>query len=91
MQAGIEGRNLLTGMTPDPKYWFPAKRHGWGWGWPQTWQGRVVLSIFFVLLGAGAALLLPDDRLALFLGYTVFLCCILMSVCYAKGEPPRWR
>lgn len=25
-------------------YWFPAKRYGWGWGLPSSWQGWVVLS-----------------------------------------------
>jgi len=78
-------------MTDQPKYWFPAKRYGWGWGWPQTWQGRVALSIFFVLLAAGGLVLLPDGQIPLFLGYTVLLCCVLMAVCYVKGEPPRWR
>jgi hypothetical protein len=39
-------------------YWFPAKRRGWGWGPPNSWQGWVVLAAFFALLAAGAALLL---------------------------------
>jgi hypothetical protein len=29
--------------SPEPRYWFPAKRYGWGWGSPATWQGWVVL------------------------------------------------
>ena len=29
-----------TPAKPDPpRYWFPAKRYGWGWGPPSTWQG----------------------------------------------------
>jgi hypothetical protein len=39
-------------------YWFPAKRRGWGWGPPHSWQGWVVLAAFFALLAAGAALVL---------------------------------
>lgn len=27
------------------KYWFPAKRFGWGWGLPSAWQGWVVLLL----------------------------------------------
>lgn len=27
------------------KIWFPAKRYGWGWGLPVTWQGWVVLQM----------------------------------------------
>jgi hypothetical protein len=26
-------------MQPQHRYWFPAKRYGWGWGIPSTWQG----------------------------------------------------
>jgi hypothetical protein len=26
------------------RYWFPAKRYGWGWGLPVTWQGWAVLA-----------------------------------------------
>ena len=22
-----------------PRYWFPVKRYGWGWGLPGTWEG----------------------------------------------------
>ena len=28
------------------RYWFPAKRYGWGWGPPATWQGWAVLAAF---------------------------------------------
>ena len=38
------------------QYWFPAKRYGWGWGPPQSWQGWLVLAGFFVLLLIGAFL-----------------------------------
>jgi hypothetical protein len=31
-------------MPQDPEYWFPAKRYGWGWGIPVTWQGWVVFA-----------------------------------------------
>ena len=32
----------------NPPYWFPAKRYGYGWGLPHTWQGWIV---FFALSG----------------------------------------
>jgi hypothetical protein len=38
-------------VAPDPKYWFPAKRYGWGWGFPVTWQGWLALAVF---LGLGS-------------------------------------
>lgn len=35
------------------RLWFPAKRYGWGWGFPDTWQGRMTLAIYFLFLLAG--------------------------------------
>jgi hypothetical protein len=34
-------------MSVEKKYWFPAKRYGWGWGIPNVWQGWLVLFVFF--------------------------------------------
>ncbi|WP_266156888.1 hypothetical protein [Dyella silvatica] len=77
-------------MPTEPKYWFPAKRYGWGWGPPQVWQGWVVLIFFGVFLAVGGAILLPQ-RHAAFLLYSLCLCALLMVICWLKGEPPRWR
>lgn len=78
---------------PGPKetYWFPAKTHGWGWGPPSTWQGRVVLGLFAVLTMVGAVMILPGSGALPYLGYCVLLCAALIGICWAKGEPPRWR
>jgi hypothetical protein len=77
---------------PEPmKYWFPAKRHGWGWGPPVAWQGWAVLAIFFVLVAAGAVVLLPSRGQLVFVGYAGLLCLVLVGICWLKGEPPRWR
>jgi hypothetical protein len=73
------------------KYWFPAKRYGWGWGFPAAWQGRVVFGIFFLLVGAGAVILLPQHNPVAFVAYCVLLCILLVAICWFKGEPPRWR
>ena len=40
-------------MTEQSRYWFPAKRYGWGWGFPTTWQGWLVIALYVVLIGAG--------------------------------------
>jgi len=37
-------------MQTNGDYWFPAKRYGWGWGFPITWQGWLVLLGFFALV-----------------------------------------
>jgi hypothetical protein len=78
-------------MPKDPEYWFPAKRYGWGWGIPATWQGWVVMAIFFILLIAGVAMVPPQRQPIEFIGYVVILSIVLTGVCWWKGEPPRWR
>lgn len=35
-------------------YWFPAKRYGWGWGFPTVWQGQATLVGFILMLVAGS-------------------------------------
>ena len=72
-------------------YWFPAKRYGWGWGLPSAWQGRAVLGVFSLLVGAGAVVLLPNFSPTVFVAYCIILCVLLVAVCWFKGEPPRWR
>jgi hypothetical protein len=73
------------------KYWFPAKRYGWGWGFPTTWQGWLVFAAFLGLLVAGAFFFPPRSRLAEYLAYVAILCASLVGICWLKGEPPRWR
>jgi hypothetical protein len=78
-------------MTEQPEYWFPAKRYGWGWGPPSTWQGWVVMAAFIILLGAGFAIFpVAEHRVGFFI-YSGVLVVLLITVCYVKGEPPGWR
>lgn len=72
-------------------FWFAAKRYGWGWGLPSAWQGWVVMASFFALLILAAFVFPPKEHMAAFLGSTVVLVAALLAVCFAKGEPPRWR
>jgi hypothetical protein len=78
-------------MQTEPKYWFPAKRYGWGWGVPSVWQGWLVMGAFLVLVLAGSFLFPPGVQLGPYLGYVAVLCGLLIGVCWLKGEPPRWR
>ena len=78
-------------MQTDRKYWFPAKRYGWGWGLPITWQGWLVFAPFIGLAAAGALLFSPREMLGGYLIYAAVLCAALVGVCWLKGEPPRWR
>jgi hypothetical protein len=73
------------------KYWFPAKRYGWGWGPPIVWQGWVAVAIFFILLAGGAFFLMPSRGAPVFVAYSMVLSVALVLVCWITGEPPRWR
>ncbi len=78
-------------MSTEQKYWFPAKRYGWGWGPPSAWQGWVVLIVYLGLLGLGVSLLRPHQEPWYFLAYVGLLSVLLVTICWLKGEPPRWR
>ena len=78
-------------MPQEPEYWFPAKRYGWGWGPPVTWQGWVVLAAFLILVVVGIVIAPPHRSPVTFVGYVVILSIALSGICWWKGEPPRWR
>ncbi len=78
-------------MDREYRYWFRAKRYGWGWGLPATWEGWVVLAGFVGLLIAGTILLHPRLHLGWYLAFVAVLSALLTGVCWLTGEPPRWR
>jgi uncharacterized membrane protein YhaH (DUF805 family) len=78
-------------MAEKPKYWFPAKRYGWGWGPPTAWQGWLVLIAFFALVLIGVIVILPNEGQVPFLLYTAGLVAVLLVICWLKGERPGWR
>jgi hypothetical protein len=74
----------------DRPVWFPAKRHGWGWGLPNAWQGWAVLAAWLVLVTIGASFLAGRYWVA-FAIFMLVMAALLAGICYAKGERPRWR
>jgi hypothetical protein len=78
-------------MQSERHYWFPAKRYGWGWGPPLVWQGWAVLAFFVVAILAGAFLFPPPAHPVAFIAYVAAASVVLTLVCWATGEPPRWR
>jgi hypothetical protein len=73
------------------RYWFPAKRYGWGWGLPLTWQGWVVMAAYVALIAAAVVVFPPHRARLAFFGSVAILTGLLTVVCWLKGEPPRWR
>lgn len=73
------------------KYWFPAKRYGWGWGPPCAWQGWVVLFIYLVLIVGGIPFIQASKGDIAYVAYVLALTALLIAVCWIMGERPRWR
>lgn len=78
-------------MQNPEHYWFRAKRHGWGWGLPLTWEGWVSLAVFVVLVVVAVVVFPPHRAIVPFVISVVALNGMLVAVCWLKGEPPRWR
>lgn len=77
---------------PDrPRYWFPAKTYGWGWGVPCAWQGWLVLAAYLVLLPVAVCVFPPEKTLWSFVASVFALSAVLVLICWWKGEPPKWR
>ncbi len=71
-------------------YWFPAKRYGWGWGPPCSWQGWAVLLVFIVAQAGAVLRYMPLQPLRFGIA-TALLVGALMLICLVKGERPGWR
>jgi hypothetical protein len=78
-------------MPQSEKYWFPAKRYGWGWGFPVTWQGWAALAVYVALLCLVIVRFEPHGHPVAFAALVALLTLALLVVCWLKGEPPRWR
>ena len=75
------------------EYWFPAKKYGYGWGLPITWQGWVVVMAYFVLVIGSLFFLHVHTESGRFqyVLFTIFLSVVLIAICWLKGEPAKWR
>ena len=73
-------------MSPEKKYWFRAKRYGWGWGLPCSWQGWTFFLAWLAVILVAATYLMPR-RPFLFAMVLAIMTLILVVICYIKGEP----
>lgn len=69
-----------------PRYWFPAKCYGWGWGPPSTWQGWVVLGVYVGLLIALCLLFPVSEHPYWFWAGLGTLIASLIAICWWTGE-----
>lgn len=78
-------------MSEPPRYWFPAKRYGWGWAAPCTWQGWIVLLTYLMLVLCAPFVFDPNTHIVGHLLFVGVVTVLLLVICWRKGEPPRWR
>ncbi|MBN1489515.1 MAG: DUF1648 domain-containing protein [Phycisphaerae bacterium] len=93
IQAGVEQRRLAKTLPKPaipPGVWFPAKSFGWGWGPPCAWQGWLFMALWFAALLIDVWLFVRGHALA-GLAFMLLLVAVLLTVCWLKGEKPRWR
>lgn len=78
-------------MPRERNYWFPAKRYGWGWGPPVTWQGWVALLLYVAMTVTGAVTFPPAAAPVSFALSLLVPTAAFVAICYVTGERPRWR
>ncbi len=82
-------------LKDNPKgYWFKRKLYGWGWT-PARWQGWAVLALFIALMVWNFFRIDSNshsvsDTLLNFIPETAVLVLILIAICAATGERPKW-
>ena len=74
------------------KIWFPAKKYGFGRGFPITWQGWTVLLSYILLILIGIKSVTGSaSKVGFFIVYVIFLTGVLIFICWKKGERTGWR
>jgi hypothetical protein len=72
-------------------FWFPAKRHGWGWGPANCWQGRLVQAGYLISVITAAWILLFEGRDRLFWILFAAATIAFVAIHWWKGEKRAWR
>ena len=68
-------------------YWFPAKRYGWGWGLPCSWQGWIVMAAYVILLICAFFTVNPEVNKSGFVAFVMIINVAMLLICWFKGEP----
>lgn len=78
--------------------WFKAKLYGWGWV-PVKWQGWLVILVYIALISTLVSMreeYIPGNpnsgsNFLTFALPIIVLTTLLITICYKKGEKPRWQ
>ena len=76
-------------MEEKPRYWFAAKRSGYGWTWPLTWEGWAAYGVWFGTFFIAFPFIHPEERPIRALSIVIGMIIPLAALCYWKGEPQR--
>jgi hypothetical protein len=71
------------------RYWFRAKRVGWGWDLPLTWEGWTVLGVWLGISTAVVGSLRAPAHRGLHFFIVIGMIAALAAICFWKGEPPN--
>jgi hypothetical protein len=77
---------MSEAMSHKTVYWFKAKRYGYGWGLPCSWQGWAFFLPWLALVSC-TVWELAVPRHGLFTLALALEAAVLILVCYWKGEP----
>ena len=73
-------------MDPETnRYWFPAKKYGWGWGFPQRWEGWVVMGAFLAAVIADGVLFAGRQWVIYFILIAAAVG-LMVAICWWKGS-----
>jgi hypothetical protein len=73
----------------DREYWFHAKKYGWGWWLPATWQGWTTYAAYFAVVAGCLVSIQTELHRAICI---VAITALLIIVVVLKGERPlAWR
>jgi len=74
-------------MDKHKQYWFRARRIGFGWGLPQTWQGTLTLLVYIAVIATLVALAHHSSHPLQFRLGCAAATLALIGVYAWKGEP----
>lgn len=77
------------------KYWFKAKKYGWGW-YPSSWEGYTIVGIYisvFIVLFYNIDVYSHSatETILSFIPQAFIITIVLIGTCFIKGEKPHWN
>ncbi len=86
-------KEYIAHLRDNPqRLWFKRKLYGWGWT-PATWQGWLAVALYIVAITLEARSFSAGDTVSTgaFIARIVVATFLLIGLCFAKGERPRWQ